>query len=190
MAVAGRLLESPVLETGNFLSSRVADEATSPPGKAARRQGALAGRTTPRTLLVHPPGPGDGAGLPGLTERSADHAAGNLGEWNTGSNAFDAGSCVTASAEQAYSDSYSAKASVSAAADTYAGSIWNTSVREGHELWFGGAFYLPTGTYAAAKTQLDLFRCWSRGAGSGRCAGAVHQPPEVRLHRLAKGESA
>src|SRR5215211_1321924 len=66
---------------------------------------------------------------------------------------------LTNTADRAFEGSRAAHATYSGAgANGYARGLWKVSWQDGDEVWYGGAFYLPTGFKASMQGQVDLVR--------------------------------
>lgn len=76
-----------------------------------------------------------------------------------GINTTAGNSAFTPTTEKAYEGTYSAKASYTGGGqNAYARCVISTSWKTGDEVWYGGAFFLPTGFTQAMQNQVDLMR--------------------------------
>jgi hypothetical protein len=65
---------------------------------------------------------------------------------------------LTLDRTRAYDGSQSAKAVFSGGANGYSRGIQNVAWRDGDDVWYGAAFFLPTGFKASMQGQVDLLR--------------------------------
>ncbi|MEA2347522.1 MAG: Polysaccharide lyase [Thermoleophilaceae bacterium] len=82
---------------------------------------------------------------------------------NGGFSEFDqtnaAGGTLTNTTEAAYQGAHSAKASYTGAGENgYSRGIFNANYKDGDDLWYGAAYYLPPGFKASMQGQVDLLR--------------------------------
>ncbi len=65
---------------------------------------------------------------------------------------------LTLDTTRAYQGVQSAKAAFQGGANGYSRGIYNVNWVDGDDVWYGGAFYLPTGFKASMQGQVDLLR--------------------------------
>lgn len=76
-----------------------------------------------------------------------------------GVNTTSGNSSFTPTTERAHEGTYSAKASFTGGtSNAYARCVVTTSWNTGDEVWYGGAFFLPTGFASSMQNQVDLMR--------------------------------
>jgi hypothetical protein len=66
---------------------------------------------------------------------------------------------LTESSTNVFSGNYSARATYDGSGENgYTRGIWNVNWQDGEDVWFGAAYYLPTGFHANIQGQVDLMR--------------------------------
>lgn len=127
-----------------------------------------------------------------VVERSADLETGDLTEFDN-TQVSGTGSTLTNSAAQAFEGTRSLRAFITAA-DGFARARWHPDWRQGDEVWWSFAVFLPVGFYAAAQVQIDLRR-WDNftqdGTTTERGGVVIHSPSDptrvLRLVRMKEG---
>jgi len=66
---------------------------------------------------------------------------------------------LTMDSSRVFNGSYAARATYDGSGENgYSRGIWNVEWNDGDDVWFGGAYYLPTGFIASIQGQVDLVR--------------------------------
>lgn len=136
--------------------------------RAVRRGRALMAITT--TVALFAPAAAQATVVP----RTASISAGTLTEF---SQATQLNAVVGATTEQAYDGAYSAKSVYGGGGlNAYARGHFDVDWQSGDDVWYGAAYYLPTGFKAAMQNEVALMRWdnWpSYQDGSGDIGGIV-----------------
>jgi hypothetical protein len=137
--------------------------------RAVRGRGRLAAVITTAVALLAP-----AAAQATVVERTASLSAGALSEF---SQATALNATVGATTARAYDGSYSVRSNYPGGGlNAYARGHWDVSWQTGDDVWYGAAFYLPTGFKAAMQNEVALMRWdnWpSYQDGSGDIGGIV-----------------
>ena len=137
-------------------------------GRAGRRARALVCITTLMALAV------PAAAQAGVVAESASIGSNSLSEFT---QATQLNATVSATSERAYDGSYAVKSVYGGGGvNAYARGHWDVSWQTGDDVWYGAAYYLPTGFKAAMQNEVALMRWdnWpSYQDGSGDIGGIV-----------------
>src|SRR5690606_31407720 len=79
---------------------------------------------------------------------------------------FDQTHNLRATSDPTYQGSGAARAYIPGGGNAYSRGIFNVNWRDGDEIWFGAAFYLPEGFLSKVQGQVDLLR-WDNWATYG-----------------------
>jgi hypothetical protein len=127
---------------------RLSDESTPSPSPSPSVKPSVKPSATPVPSPVSSPS--------GTILKSAGLEPGNFNEFNS-TNALEG--TLTVATDRTYSGSYSAKATYNGSGNNgYTRGIFTPTWSNGTDVWYSGAFYLPSGFKSAMRNQVDLMR--------------------------------
>ncbi|HMS60908.1 MAG TPA: hypothetical protein PKD63_01425, partial [Solirubrobacteraceae bacterium] len=127
-----------------------------------------------------------------VVPRSAGMESGTLTEFDQVSQL---GGTVTTDSSKAFAGTWSARAQYAGGgSNAYERGIWGVSLKDGDDVWYSAAYFLPVGFKAAMQGEVDLLRWdnWVSHPDDTDWGGLVifGSDKRMRLMRFAKGASA